>query len=273
MHKDSVNVAYQYGYVYIYSVDVSPAAGYIQLPDNGAIRIFAITVADNPGDQITPLRPLYDDFSGRKAFPLVLEKRYVTEDMTPQAKLTAVRKRNLNELPYKLSVKDYADMHMPNGVLVKYFYSGTEAIKGKMPEQGMVVAAMNDGMFDLLPSDSLNDLWFEKGEGRIFMDLNKPIAIDSIHMFSQVDPSHGPQFFSVWGSDKPIMPSVTGDPKTSGWQYIVSATPLDIWGSGKVSYSIVSLKKASMNYRWIMWVSEDSSHGPYYFREIDVFER
>ncbi len=271
MHQDSLNMPYQYGYIFLYGMDVSPASGYIELPQNNAVKIFAVTLADNPGDRITPLKPLYDDFTGRKSFPLVLQKRYVTEEMQPLAKLTATRKRNLADLPYRISMKDYADIHLPNGVQLKYFYSGNEAIKGKMPEQGAVISAMNDGMFDLLPSDSVKDIWFESGEGRVVMDLQRTIGIDSLHMFSQVEPSHGPQFFSVWGSDSERMPPVTGDPKAAGWKYVVSATPLDIWGSGKVAYSIVP--DMGMQYRWIMWVTEDSSHGPYYFREVDVFER
>ncbi|HTX88370.1 MAG TPA: glycoside hydrolase family 38 C-terminal domain-containing protein [Bacteroidales bacterium] len=273
MHKDSLNMPYQYGYVYLYSMEVSPSAGFLQLPYNDAIRIFAITVSDNPNDQAQPLKPLYDDFTGRKSFPLVLEKRYVSEDMAPMAKLTVTRKKTLNDLPYRISMKDYADLHMPNGVTMKYYYSGTETIKGKMPEEGMVMSAMIDGMFDLLPADSVKDVWFENGEGRIVMDLQRPTGIDSLHMFSQVDPVHGPQFFSVWYSDKDKMPSVEGDPKAAGWKYMVSATPLDVWGSGKVVYSMVPDKAKPQQYRWMMWVTESTDHGPYYFREVDVFER
>jgi hypothetical protein len=69
------------------------------------------------------------------------------------------------------------------------------------------------------------------------------------------------------------MPSVTGDPKINGWKYIALAGPVDIWGNSKVVYSIVSDPKKPMNFKYIMLVSEASGHGPYYFREIDVFER
>jgi alpha-mannosidase len=271
--KDTVNAPYHYAYIFKYSMDIGPSSDYLQLPENDAIKIFAITVAENGYDEAQPLQPLYDDFSGRKGLNLVTEKRNVTEDMLPAAKLIAVKNRNLADLPYKISLKDYADMHMPNGVTFNYYYSGTEKLKANQPEQGVFVSAFNDGMFDLLPSDSARDVWFEQGEGRVVMDLQNSMGIDSLHLFSSLDTRRGPQFFSVWGCDKDVRPPVTGDPKTNGWKYIVSATPLDIWGSGKVVYSILPDKTKPLNCRYLMWVSEESCHGPYYFREIDVFER
>lgn len=273
VHKDTVNIPYQYAYIYKYAMDVSPAAGYLQLPNNESVKIFAISLADNPYDQIQPVQSLYDDFSGRKRFPLVLEKRIVSENMMPTAKLEYVRKRNLNDLPYKVTMKDYCDMHMPNGVIVKYFYSGTEKIKQNQPEQGMMINSINDGMFDLLPEDSLKDVWFEKGEGRIVMDLQKSIDIDSIHIFSVLDTKRGAPSFSFWISKSEDFPSVTGDPKPSEWQYVVSAPPADIWGNSKVVYTIIPEKEKPLTGRYLMWVSEESSHGPYYFREVDVFEK
>ena len=273
VRKDTINDPYHYAYIFKYGLDISPVAGFLQLPDNDAIKIFAITVADDYYDQETPVQPLYDDFSGRKGFNLTLEKSNVSEDMVSSARLTAIRNRNLNNLPYKISLKDYADMHMPNGVTVKYYFSGNEQLKTNMPEQGMVVPACNDGMFDLLPSDSIKDVWFEHGEGRIVMDLQNNMGVDSLHVFAALDTKRGPEIFSLWTSDKPALPSVTGDPKTNGWKYLAMAGPVDIWGNGKVVYSIVPDTKKPLSCRYLMWVTEGSGHGPYYFREIDVFER
>jgi hypothetical protein len=69
------------------------------------------------------------------------------------------------------------------------------------------------------------------------------------------------------------MPPVTGDPKASGWKYLAWAGPVDIWGNSKAVYSIIPENKKLLNCKYIMLVSEASGHGPYYFREIDVFER
>jgi alpha-mannosidase len=53
------NVAYQYSYLFAYSIDVPPAAKSIKLPDNENIRILAISVAARD-PQVTPAQPLYD---------------------------------------------------------------------------------------------------------------------------------------------------------------------------------------------------------------------
>jgi alpha-mannosidase len=272
VRKDTVNIPYQYAYIYKYAMDVSPVAGTLQLPDNDAIKIFAISVADNPYDGIEPLVPLYDDFSGRKSIVLAPEIHYVKGDMVPEANIKIVKKQNLADLPARITSKDYADMHMPNGVIVRYCYTGGEKIQGPRPESGVVISAANDGMFELLSSDSLKDIAFEQGEGRIIIDLQREMDIDSVNIFSLLDLKRGPQFFSAWGlPDKNAV--VTGDPKASGWTYLASVTPNDVTGGGKTLYTITPKKGKSARYRYLMWVSEDSWHGPCYFREIDVFEK
>jgi alpha-mannosidase len=273
VRKDTINDPYHYAYIFKYGMDVSSAAGFLQLPENDAIKIFAITVAENYYDQAQAVEPIYDDFSERKGFSLNLDKSYVSEDMVSSARIVNVRNRNLNDLPYKISMKDYADMHMPNGVTVNYYYSGTEKMKTNMPDQGVLVPACNDGMFDLLPSDSVKDVWFEKGEGRIVMDLQNNLGIDSLHMFAALDTKRGPETFSIWVSDKAVRPSITGDPKASGWKYLAFVKPVDVWGNSKVVYSLIPEAKTPINCKYVMLVSEASGHGPYYFREIDVFER
>jgi alpha-mannosidase len=273
LHQDTMNVPYQYAYIYKYAIDVSQALEYLQLPDNETVKIFAISIANNPFEMVQPAQPLYDDFSGRKGFPLALEKRIVTDDMTPAATIVSLRKRNLTDLPYKVSRKDYSDIIMPNGVIANYYYSGTEKIKQNQPKQGMVISSINDGMFDLLPEDSLKEVWFEQGEGRFVMDLQKNIEIDSLHMFSVLDTKRGAPSFSLWISDKEDLPTVTGDPKPGEWRYVARANRVDIWGNSKVVYSVVSPEEKPLSGRYLMWVTEECSHSPYFFREVDVFEK
>jgi len=58
----SENLAYQYAYLYKYQFNIPAGAKQITLPQNMNIRIVAMTVTDEPGDNTTPLQPLYDDF-------------------------------------------------------------------------------------------------------------------------------------------------------------------------------------------------------------------
>jgi len=271
VHRDTSNIPYQYAYMFKYSIPVSPATGYIQLPQNESIKIFAMTVADDASDQIATAQPLYDDYSWKSPVPLILPRSYVNETAAMLATYKISRNRNLDALPGRVTMKDYADIHMPNGVTVKYFYTTSDTVLKKKPPQGMNISALTDGMYDLLPNDSVNDFWFDEGESRIWMDLQKEIEIDSIHVFASLNSHRGSQFFSLWGSDSKEPPEATGDPKTAGWTYMMSVPACDVWGNSKALYTI--LPNQGKAWRYLMWVTEDSGHGPYYFREVDVFER
>lgn len=56
---NGANVPYAYSYLFAYEMDLPAGAHTLTLPDNGKIRIFAITVARD-GAQVRPAQPLYD---------------------------------------------------------------------------------------------------------------------------------------------------------------------------------------------------------------------
>lgn len=270
LHNDTSNIPYRYAYLYKYELDVDPTTGSVQLPEDPSVKIFAITLALNPFDDILPVQPLYDDFTGRKALPLVMERRYITEKMTPTASVQVTRRKTADELPVKVTTKDYASVLKPNGVTVFYLGSETEDPKHS-PWTSIPVSVINDGMFDLMPGDSARDTWFREGEGRLVMDLQKPVDIDSLHVFSSLDLARGAQSFSVWGfPDKPN-PSFTISPSEAGWSFIALARPIDLWGGGKAVYQF--LMDSPVRFRYLMFVSESGGHGPVFFREVDVFEK
>ncbi|MEI6455661.1 MAG: glycoside hydrolase family 38 C-terminal domain-containing protein [bacterium] len=272
LHIDTANVPYQYGYLYKYAMDVTPATGIIQLPENDAIKIFALTVADNSFDQVRPCYPLSDDFSGRTNLLLNLPPKILGESVRPTGSISMAGKGNLNDLPARITMKDYADLHQPNGVTVSYFFSEADT-SFKSLTNGMNLSALNDGMFELLPGDSLNDKWSENGVGRIFMDLQQEVELDSIHVFASLNPKRGPEFFSVWAIPGNKMPDLTGDPATKGWTCLAVSEQEEIWGGAKAVYTIIPDATRPRNFRYLMWISENSGMGPYYYREIDVFEK
>ncbi len=272
LHRDTTTLPYQYGYLFKYMLDAGPGSETLQLPDNESIKIFAISLADNPSDQVRPALPQYDDFTDREAMTLNLAKSYVDQNMAPAARVLAYSDRNLLRLPARLTMKDYADIHQPNGVTCSYFFSNADSSLAGCTD-GMNVPAINDGMYDLLPGDSINDKWSQKGEGRILMDLQHEIELDSIHMFTGQNTRRGAQSFSIWGATGEKTPGVKGDPKAAGWSFIALAPPEDIWGNSKALYTVVPLPEKSKQYRYLLWISENSPHGPFYFREVDVFEK
>ncbi len=288
LHHDTANLAYRYGYLYKYDLEATAADEALQLPENQGIRIFAISAAGEAPGQVSPAFPLYDDFSGRPAMEVGVAKSYVGESMEALMKIVAASDRNPARLPGRLTMKDYADIHQPNGVTVLYFsdtLSGWgDPVRVGGPRQGggapsgsgtdgMAVSALNDGMYDLLPSDSLNDRWSETGEGRIVMDLQKEIELDSLHLFTGQSVHRGGQSFSIWAASGDRRPEVKGDPLKAGWKFVALAPPEDIWGDSKALYTVVPLPGQHATCRYLLWVSEDTPHGPFYFREVDVFEK
>ena len=69
-HSVKGNEAYQYSYLYKYEINLPKGAKSVTLPKNADIKIFAITVANNANEDVTPLQPLYDDFKDNKSIKL-----------------------------------------------------------------------------------------------------------------------------------------------------------------------------------------------------------
>ncbi len=272
LYHDTLNIPCQYGYLFLHVLEASPTDGFIQLPENKAIKIFAITLSNSFFDPVQPALPLYDNFSERTSLALNLPKSHVTESMTSAATVHFTHTHNLSDLPVRPTMRDYADIHQPNGVTVKYYFSGTNPTFTSI-KNGADLPAIIDGMYDLLPGESLRDDWSEQGEGRLLMYLQKETELDSIHVFTLQDIHRGGQSFSLWGSTGPHCPSSEGDPAAAGWNFLLLVKPADILDNARGVYSIRNFDKQFKRLRYLLWISEDSFHGPYYFREIDVFEK
>jgi len=271
LHNDTANIPYRYGYIFKYALAVTPATESVQLPDDPSIKVFSMTLANNPYDDIKPLQPLYDDFTERKTLIPDMKNRHVDDYSTVLDSLDIDRHKTIQELMVRVSAKDYADIHMPNGVMVVYYRRTPDDPAGDQLAP-LPVSMITDGMFDLLPADSARDTWYSDGEGRLVMDLQKETELDSLHIFTALDLSRGAQSFSVWGrGESPPAPTFLSDPKSTGWQLIAFARPMELWSGGKAVYRI--FLKQPDNYRYLMFISEDSGHGPVFFREVDVFEK
>ena len=71
----SKNVAYNYCYLYKYSIPVPAGATELVLPNNKNIKILAITAAKGSGENAVPLQPLYDDFQNSKPVTLANQSK------------------------------------------------------------------------------------------------------------------------------------------------------------------------------------------------------
>jgi alpha-mannosidase len=70
---DGSDGIYQYSYLFKYHLDIGNDAKTLTLPDNPAIRVVAVSVAQNDNDSTVPVQPLYDDFTGRPPVTLRTE--------------------------------------------------------------------------------------------------------------------------------------------------------------------------------------------------------
>ena len=296
-HAPEANDSYQYSYLYKYEINIPKGAKFVTLPKNNKIKIFAITVADDKKDEIVPLQLLYDDFNDNE--PLKLR---VAEIVTPELKPLSFKKQplfseNIDErmmprlrqylktegldtvvvktIP---SLTDYADVNSGNNVTATYYPAG-------LSSKGITYSNQKIDISNILNSKNgvLRDtIVFDNGEGRIVIDLQKPISIDKINLFFQsfrgrpsqtgtqsaILRNRGQQIFSIWASTSGS--DFTRDPKMKGWQYVgLYGVDGRSFGSADISYTF----KNNLNCRYLMFISDGNWHGTEYIKQFDIFKK
>ena len=279
-------------------INLPSGARSITLPDNDKIKILAITVANNPNENVTPLQLLYDDFKDNKPVQLRI-KEYVTPDLQPmkynmqrlvdnnvdQSMMTNPRTiANLKNLGMDTvivktspSTSDYADINSGNNVTVTYYATG-KSIKGTEYRNAKfdISNILNSG------SGKLKDtVQFDNGEGRIVIDLQKSISIDKISFYIDQFRNRGSQIFSIWASA--TSSDIIGDPKSKGWQYVGLYGMSErgsggggggARGGGGVIYSGTSYRfNGNLSCRFLMILTDGNWHGTEYFNQLDIFEK
>ncbi len=137
----------------------------------------------------------------------------------------------------------------------------------------------------LLFTSTTDPVFFDNGEGRILIDLQKPVSIDKMNLYfesfirrgepsgganAQMMINRGQQVFSIWASKDGF--DVTGDPKVKGWQYVgdYGANGGGRWFRGSGSSYIF---KNDLNCRYLMFISDGNWHGTDYMKQLDIFEK
>jgi alpha-mannosidase len=282
-HSPGLNEAYRYSYLYKYEISVPKGAKALTLPENNKIKVFAVTFAENVNDNIIPLQLLYDDFRDNKPVRLRTNE-YITPDLQPikfsekplfservderqVARIISYLKNNGFDTTIVVTppvASDYADNKSGNGVTVTYYATGKSS-KGREYNSEKIDVS------NILNSESgrLKDtVLFDNGEGRIVVDLGKPINIDKINIFLSQFRNRGSQIFSIWTSAN--VSDAAGNPKAKGWNYTgVYGTRSRANGSAGISYIFSN----NLNCRYIMFVTEGSWHGSEYLRQLDIFEK
>ena len=283
-HSPKANDAYQYSYLYKYEFTLPKGTKLITLPNNDKIRIFAVSVAKNANEDVLPLQPLYDDFKDAKP-ALLRGKEYITPDLQPvkfsqkplftsdpdQRTLsnprfrTYLRSLGMDSVVTKTppSTTDFADLKSANKVTATYISTGKSASGKEFQNVKMDLSYILDSQ-----SGRLKDtVWFDNGEGRFVIDLQKSVSVDKISFYLDQYRSRGGQIFSIWVAEKPS--EMTGDPKAGGWKYV---GVYGAGGRGGMGAQGTSLQfEEALKGRYLMFLSDGSWHGNDYFKQVDVF--
>jgi alpha-mannosidase len=282
-HTPEMNDTYQYSYLFKYEMPVPKGARSITLPKNPKIKIFAVTVANNKNEDVMPLQLLYDDFKNDKPVELRV-KEVVTADMQPiKASIRPLFTQNVDArmlprlkaylksigadtvvVPTPPSVRDYADKNSGNGVTVTYYATGKSKKGIDYNNEKIDISNILDSSEGKLKDTVL----FDSGEGRIVVDLRKPVNVEKINMFFDQFRNRGSQIFTIWASAKES--SISGNPVSNGWQYV---GPYGIAGRGMPSSGTSMVFDAALQCRYIMFITEGSWHGSEYFKQLDIFEK
>lgn len=274
-HPQHGNEAYQFSYLFKYGFDLPDGAQALTLPDNPKIRVFAVSVAQNENDAVTPAAALYDDFSDRA--PIEFRHEYpkpppvVFDDETAVGKVDIDRKSNFGSLKMGAPVKnDYADSNTGNNVAFRFHTKGRDwrphgssgIVDGTFPR-------LNDGDVAQNDDDTKRCVWYDN-EGRFSCDLGKAVAIDRINTYSWHVSDRAPQYFSLWGAAGDEMPSpAIKHGETAGWE-LLAVVDSRMLEDGDVHGSSVYAERGALGpYRHLLWIAENRGHGTF-FTEIDV---
>ena len=218
---------------------------------------------------------MYDDFSDRE--PVKLRYVYppppepVFSGLEPIGKVAMDRRRDFESLSMgPPSNSDYADESSGNDVAFRYFdasgkyrpHFGSGAVDGTFPR-------LNDGARAQNDDDTGRCVWYDN-EGRFTVDLGGSVRLDRINTYSWHRGDRAPQYFSLWGTNGPHMPSV-GFSKGGhdGWVLVAVVNTKEL-GEGGVHGSSVSAREGFLGpFRHLLWIAEDVGQGTF-FTEIDI---
>ena len=160
------------------------------------------------------------------------------------------------------STADFADLKSANKVTATYFATGKSAAGKEFQHVKMDLSYILDSQ-----SGKLRDtIWFDNGEGRYVIDLQKSVSVDKINLYFDQYRSRGGQIFSLWVAENPS--GMTGDPKASGWKY------LGVYGAGGrggmgAQGSSLQFEEA-LKGRYLMFLTDGRWHGNDYLKQVDI---
>ncbi len=261
------NEAYQFSYLFRYGFDLPKGTSELTLPDDPAIKVFAVSVAKESSRAI-PAADLYDNFDGREKVVLRKKAGGYEAGKTAAGTVHIQRADSYAELTMQPLDNDYADRNSENGVEYSYSTGEYSVAPKRGGAEGNTLVRLNNGRVAQHNDDLEHCTYFDAGEGRILIDLRKPVAVSKLNAFSWHRTNRAPQKFSLWAGLENVSPrgdlyAENGD----GWALVatVNTRPL---GEGGVHASSVAFPKNNQ-YQYLMLITDLDNQGTF-FNEIDV---
>lgn len=270
-HPTEGNKAYKFSYLFMHRIPISGEAEQLKLPENPAIKVFALTAVKHPQPPVRAAQALYDDFSDRK--PIALRHEYppppkaVFDGVTAAGTVTLDRAESFGAL--SMGPPSDADFLSKSKIAFRFFdepdrqpRSGSGAVDDTLPR-------LNDGEVAQNDDDTKRCVWFDN-PGRFFINLGESKRISRVNTYSWHRHERAPQFFSLWGSVAETMPDPNiSHGKHDGWTLIGVVNSKDLGSGGVHGSSVHTQDKAIGPFRYLLWATEDMGNGTF-FTEIDV---
>ncbi len=265
-NADGSNRPYKFGYIFKYGYDLN-GADTITLPDNPAIKVYAVSVA-NDSNYAVPACDLYDNFDDREPVSLRVREGAYDYGRTPLAQVKTQRAASYEELDLVKPVNnDLADVNT-NADIAFVYVTDKYAVNDKHSVAGNKLEKLNDGKVPSGEDDPSMANFFDGGLGRFVVDLKKPVAISKINTFTCHVSERAQQKFSIWASNEKLSTDagLSADANPA-WTYIATVDTT-LLGEGGVHASSAELPAGS-EYQYIMFITSRAGYGTF-FNEIDI---
>jgi alpha-mannosidase len=265
--------AYRFSYLFAYDLPRSAGSATLRLPMSPRVKIFAVSVSEGAHKPlVAPAAPLYDDFTGRA--PVKFRYAYppppapVFTGAVATGAVTIDRADAFDALSIGAPTRDdFVDAASGSGVRVRAVDRGSFH-----PSRGASLARFNDGELARHNDDVERCVWSDRA-GRFYCDLGEVRRVQRINSYSWHRSNRAPQYYSVWGAIGAEMPDPgfnAGD--TTGWTLlgVVDSRRLGHGGTHGASVHSAEAGADLGQYRYLLWVTEDSHEGTF-FTEVDVY--
>lgn len=276
-HPKLGNEAYRFSYLYKYDFDVPKGSKNVTLPNEPEIKLLAMTLTQKGYLPARPAAALYDDFSDRG--PVELRHAYppepprVFDGIEPIADVVLDRQEDFESLVMGPPRTDDAiDRASGRGLKFRYFDGGGAWVPhADSGAEGDALPRLSDGEQAQNRDDTQRSVWYD-GEGRFYIDMGRPVAIDRVNTYSRHWGGRATQYYSLWGAIDETMPAPGFAPgEHKGWTLIAVVDSRNLGGGGAQGASIRAKAGSIGPFRHLLFLAENMGYGTF-FTEIDVYE-